>query len=189
MSIKRMTPDQIARLGSAPDSTLADEFGVTTSAVCRMRKKLGIPPVHAKNSSKKFGGEWTDAEIALLGTDTDEAVAQAIGRSKTAVYSARVHRGIPGFLKAGGKFSKSTHGGAGRGQGRKPISGEAMKPRAVKMTDQQWEDFKLVTPERVRKWVEREAAKMRKAGEPNDASNRTPRDADGESDDGCRRSG
>ena len=36
---------------------------------------------------------------------------------------------------------KSSHGGAGRGQGRKPLakSGEVMKPRAVRMTDVEWE--------------------------------------------------
>lgn len=36
---------------------------------------------------------------------------------------------------------KSSRGGAGRGQGRKPLakSGEVMKPRAVRMTDAEWE--------------------------------------------------
>lgn len=58
-------------------------------------------------------------------------------------------------------------GGPGRGQGRKALAGEVRKPRAVKMTDGEWEDLKLVTPERMRKWVAKEAAKLRKAGEPN----------------------
>jgi hypothetical protein len=58
-------------------------------------------------------------------------------------------------------------GGPGRGQGRKALAGEVRKPRAVKMTDSEWEDLKLVTPERMRKWVAKEAAKLRKAEEPN----------------------
>ena len=58
-------------------------------------------------------------------------------------------------------------GGAGRGQGRKALAGEVRKVRPVKMTDAEWADFKRVTPERVRKWVSKEAAKLRKAEEPN----------------------
>lgn len=53
-------------------------------------------------------------------------------------------------------------GGPGRGQGRKPIAGEVRRPRVVKMTQQEWEDFKTVTPDRVRKWVTKEARKVRK---------------------------
>lgn len=61
--------------------------------------------------------------------------------------------------------TENKRGGAGRGQGRKALAGEVRKPRAVKMTDSEWEDFKAVTPERVRKWVAREAARLRKAEE------------------------
>lgn len=39
--------------------------------------------------------------------------------------------------------------------------------RPVKMTDAEWDDFKLVTPEAVRQWVAKQAAKLRKAEEPN----------------------
>lgn len=52
-------------------------------------------------------------------------------------------------------------GGPGRGQGRKPLAGEPMKIRGVKMTDAQWADFKLVTAQRVREWVTEEAARLR----------------------------
>jgi hypothetical protein len=36
--------------------------------------------------------------------------------------------------------TESKHGGAGRGQGRKPIAkgGELMKARPVRMTDEEW---------------------------------------------------
>ena len=40
-----------------------------------------------------------------------------------------------------GMETKNSHGGAGRGQGRKPISpdGEVMKERKFRATDAQWE--------------------------------------------------
>jgi hypothetical protein len=43
-------------------------------------------------------------------------------------------------------MTKTTHGGPGRGQGRKPISksGELMKARPVRMTDEDWEKCKLL---------------------------------------------
>jgi hypothetical protein len=65
------------------------------------------------------------------------------------------------------KFANPKRGGPDRGQGRKALAGEVRKPRAVKMTDGEWEDLKLVTPERMRQWVAKEAAKLRKAEKPN----------------------
>ena len=62
-------------------------------------------------------------------------------------------------------------GGPGRGQGRKPLAGEPMKIRGVKMTDAQWVDFKFVTAQRVREWVAKEAARLRAAAAcPDDAA-------------------
>lgn len=50
-----------------------------------------------------------------------------------------------------------------RGQGRKPLSptGEAMKPRQIRMTDEQWEDARLVGSEAIRAFVTREAKKLK----------------------------
>lgn len=50
-----------------------------------------------------------------------------------------------------------------KGQGRKALAGEVRKVRPFKATDSEWDDFKLVTPERVRQMVAKEAAKLRKA--------------------------
>ncbi len=54
-------------------------------------------------------------------------------------------------------------GGAREGAGRKPKSatGELMKTRQVRMTDQQWADLKLVTVDALRAWVTRQARKLR----------------------------
>ena len=38
---------------------------------------------------------WTPEQLALLGTDTDEAIAAKIGRTRSAVRSQRSGRGIP----------------------------------------------------------------------------------------------
>lgn len=75
-------------------------------------------------------------------------------------------------------MTENKRGGAGRGQGRKALAGEVRKVRAVKMTDGEWEDLKLVTPERMRKWVAKEAAKLRKAEEPNSEVQRGDRQGD-----------
>lgn len=64
-------------------------------------------------------------------------------------------------------MTENKRGGAGRGQGRKALAGQVRENRPVKMTDAEWEDFKLVTPEKVRQWVTKQAAKLRKAEEPN----------------------
>lgn len=54
-------------------------------------------------------------------------------------------------------------GGAREGAGRKPKSatGELMKTRQVRMTDQQWEDLKLITAEAMRAWVTKQARNLR----------------------------
>ena len=44
---------------------------------------------------------------------------------------------------------------------RKPRYGEAMKTRPFRDTDKGWADLKLVTPEKVRQWVKKQAAKLR----------------------------
>ena len=46
-------------------------------------------------------GGWTPEQVALLGTDHDEAVAQKLGRTRTAVTTQRVQRKIPAFGDAG----------------------------------------------------------------------------------------
>ena len=59
--------------------------------------------------------------------------------------------------------STTKRGGTREGAGRKPksASGEAMKPRQIRMTDQQAEDLKLVTHQAVRDWITEQARKLR----------------------------
>lgn len=59
---------------------------------------------------------------------------------------------------------ENTHGGAGRGQGRKPMdpSGEVMKERKVRMTDGEWSKAQaLGAPHGAGHWI-RERIKLAK---------------------------
>lgn len=51
-----------------------------------------------------------------------------------------------------------------RNQGRKPLSptGELMKPRQIRMTEQQWEDARLIGMDAIREFVTKAAKKLRK---------------------------
>lgn len=53
-------------------------------------KRLGLCP---PNRWTPTG--WTPEQLALLGTDTDEAIAERLRRSRSAVRAMRFRRGIP----------------------------------------------------------------------------------------------
>ncbi len=63
----------------------------------------------------------------------------------------------------GDSLRELSRGGSRPGAGRKAksASGESMKTRQVRMTDQQWADLKLVTVDALRAWVTRQARKLR----------------------------
>lgn len=44
---------------------------------------------------KKYKNAWTDEQIALLGTDTDKAIATLLGKKQNSVAHNRIKRGIP----------------------------------------------------------------------------------------------
>lgn len=59
-------------------------------AQSRRSKRLGLKP-----SGRWKGRERTAEQVALLGTDHDEAVAKKLGRTRGAVTFQRVQRGVP----------------------------------------------------------------------------------------------
>ena len=63
----------------------------------------------------------------------------------------------------GDSLRELSRGGSRPGAGRKAKSesGEAMRTRQVRMTDQQWSDLKLVTADAMRAWVTKQARKLR----------------------------
>lgn len=51
----------------------------------------------ARDADGPVRGVWTAEAVALLGTDTDEAIAQRLGVGRVAVAQARSRRGIPPY--------------------------------------------------------------------------------------------
>lgn len=77
-------------MGKLPDEEVADRTGHSTCSIQTKRCKLGI---YVEEPKFKY---WTPEEDALLGTDSDKAMAAKIGRTIDAVYARRLKLGIPG---------------------------------------------------------------------------------------------
>ena len=86
----------------AADRAVSEIVGCSPSLVTRHRNELGIAPWRERHGGPKAGGKgrknnmtpWTDAEIAMLGTDTDKAVGKALGRPGSSVFQKRKSLGI-----------------------------------------------------------------------------------------------
>jgi hypothetical protein len=61
--------------------------------VCELRRQIAI----AKDFAAKFMRRWTEDEEALLGTDSDQAVAALLGRTRDEVRLKRIRLGIVAF--------------------------------------------------------------------------------------------
>ena len=79
---------EVALLGTAPDTVIAQQIGRSVIGVKKQRIKLGLPSAIAVNA-------WSRMEIALLGKVPDREVARKTGRSLGAVQQMRLHLGIP----------------------------------------------------------------------------------------------
>lgn len=71
----------------------SEEFKKLTAE--RMRREWA----EGKRKPHPAGRPWSDAEIARLGTDTDEAIGRELGRSAAAVQKARLRLAIPCFVR------------------------------------------------------------------------------------------
>lgn len=92
-------PDGLIRLlGSATDSSLAEQFSLTTSDVRRLRSELGIPSFQ-QQTFESFPSEAID----LLGVLYDSQVAEMFGLTMRVVRARRLDLGIP----AKGKVSSA----------------------------------------------------------------------------------
>lgn len=71
--------------GTLPDKQVALLLGLTPHQVRGWRRRNGkFTPVQ----------RWTDAEDALLGTETDAVIARKLGRTKKAVLHRRLFLGV-----------------------------------------------------------------------------------------------
>ncbi len=110
------TAREAALLGTASDAAVAAELGVSRSVVTMKRRVLGIPPFNSP--PRELQAEpWTAEEDALLGTISDARLAEALARSRMAVYLRRRMLGIraskPGPVKI--RWTKRRLARLGRG--------------------------------------------------------------------------
>jgi hypothetical protein len=86
----------IRRLGTEPDSSLARRYGISKSAVLAKRHSLEIeshqPAVARTPQRSSF---WTAEREALLGTDSDQKIADRLGVAIHVVQHRRKSLGIP----------------------------------------------------------------------------------------------
>lgn len=86
------TPELVARLGTAPDTEIAEQLGLTPSTVTRQRHRRGIEPFRTKQSGRYL---WDSPEnVAMLGSFTDKEIARKLGVRVASVQAARARRGI-----------------------------------------------------------------------------------------------
>ena len=86
------TNDEIALLGTASDTNLAERLKISRTTVTMMRLKLGIER-HRYDRRHK----WTDSELALLGTMYDREIAAMLNISSAQVQKKRVELNIDSF--------------------------------------------------------------------------------------------
>lgn len=92
------TAKNIALLGTRTDCSLAKRLGVTDTVVAHKRNELGVPvfrPKHLVPRPWKRRDSWTKSEIALLGTMTDQKVAEKLGLGMQTVALKRAELSIP----------------------------------------------------------------------------------------------
>ena len=94
--VKTTTGTKRAVRGAAQKGAEAVKVKVWTAAerraVSRRSKRLKLKP-----TGRWTGREWTPAQLALVSTDHDEAVAKKLGRSRTAVTAKRLELNRPAY--------------------------------------------------------------------------------------------
>ena len=88
-----------AGLGTKPDAQLADELGVSQSAVCRHRRLRKIPAFRKSPKARKTAVSTKDIDwdAVGLGTDYDHIIAERLGIQAQIVRRERAKRDIPSY--------------------------------------------------------------------------------------------
>lgn len=89
-------------MGEVSDRELGEAFGFTEGQIREGRRRRGIEShqERERRTSPISGSTWTAAEVALLGTMKDSAVAERTGRHPVTVQRWRKELGIPPFKPA-----------------------------------------------------------------------------------------
>lgn len=87
----------IQLLGTMPDSAIAKQLGISIAAVQAKRKQFNITAFNVHLAKKIPIHEWTEQEIALLGTKPDQDLAKELGKGQTAVGNKRRKLGITSY--------------------------------------------------------------------------------------------
>ena len=91
------TAASIAQLGTASDGDVAAALGLTRPQVQYRRRMLGIPPFVPPPHDPVNASPWTPADLALLGTMSDQQAATRLGRTVGPVSTRRRQRKIRPF--------------------------------------------------------------------------------------------
>jgi hypothetical protein len=86
----------INRLGTESDSAIARRYGISNTSVAKKRSSLGIEAAHPAQSRKRGANPfWTPEFEALLGTESDQKIADHLGVPHGWVASRRRALEIP----------------------------------------------------------------------------------------------
>ncbi len=94
----RWTARELALLGTNFDRVVAEEIGISSMCVTTKRREMGIPSFLKRKSTnrpRRSVGDWTAAEMAILGTMTDKEAGEALDLSPSTVRLKRISLGIP----------------------------------------------------------------------------------------------
>lgn len=86
--------EHVALMGTMTDTALAEIVGCSQRCVSDERNRRGIPPFASKVGGARTQREWSEDELALLGTMSDAQVAARVGYSASAARHERKRRGI-----------------------------------------------------------------------------------------------
>lgn len=91
------TEESLALLGTMTDYDVAQTLGVTQGVVFNQRAIRGIPPFRpvGRHKAGRKSYPWTPEELALLGTMSDQDVANKLDISYGTVQRKRKELGIP----------------------------------------------------------------------------------------------
>lgn len=92
------TIEQIALLGTMPDTALAQKWGVTRDQVYGVRARKGIPSYRPKKRLP-LCQLITEDQVAMLGTVPDKVLAEEWGATVEQICKIRLKRGIKAHLK------------------------------------------------------------------------------------------